>query len=52
MKDAGALEIRWKEGFLMPQEPPEIVVYSHGEDSGDDDEIPEMDNAADLIFEG
>mgnify|MGYP006964539277 CR=1 FL=1 len=31
----------------MPQELTEIVAYSHGEDNGDDDEIPEMD----LIFE-
>ena len=35
----------------MPQEPTEIVVYSHGEDNGDDDEIPEMDNNVELIFE-
>ena len=36
----------------MPQEPTEIVVYSHGEDNGDDDEIPEMDKKnVDLIFE-
>ena len=44
MNDAGALEIRWTEGYLMPQESTEIVVYFHGEVNGDDDEIPEMDN--------
>ena len=51
MNDASGLEVRWTEGYLMPQEPTEIVVYSHGEDNGDDDEIPEMDNNVDLIFE-
>ena len=51
MNDASGLEIRWAEGYLMPQEPTEIVVNSHGEDNGDDDEIPEMDNNVDLIFE-
>ena len=35
----------------MPQEPTEIIVYSHGEDNGDHDEIPETDNNVDLIFE-
>ena len=50
MKDAGALGIRWTEGFLIRQDLTEIAVYSHGEDSGDVDEIPEMD--IDLIFEG
>ena len=51
MNDASGLQIRWTEGYLMPQEPTEIVVYSHGEDNGDDDEIAEMDNNVDLIFE-
>ena len=49
MNDDRALEIRWTEEYVIPQEPTEIVVYSHGEDNGDDDEIPEMD--IDLIFE-
>ena len=44
VNDAGALEIRWTVGYLVPQEPTEIAVYSHGEVIGDDDEIPEMDN--------
>ena len=35
----------------MPQELPDIVVYSHGGDNEDDEEIPEMDNNVDLIFE-
>ena len=35
----------------MPQEPTDIVVYSHGEVNGDDDEIPAMDNNVDLIVE-
>ena len=35
----------------MPQELADIVVYSHGEDNKDDEEIPEMDNNIDLIFE-
>lgn len=34
----------------MPKEPTETVVYSHGEDNGDDDEIPEIDNNVDLLF--
>ena len=51
MNDASGLQIRWTEGYLMSQEPTEIVVYSHGEYNGDDDEIPEMDNNVDLIFE-
>ena len=50
MKDAGALEIRWTEGDLMPQDLADIVVYSHGGDSEDDD-VPEMENNVDLIFE-
>ena len=51
MNDASGLQIRWTEGYLVPQELTEIVVNAHGEDNGDDDEIPEMDNNVDLIFE-
>ena len=51
MNDAGALEIRWIEGYFMLQESTQFLVYSHGEVKGDDDEIPEMDNNVDLIFE-
>ena len=51
VNDAGALEIRWIEGYFMLQESTQFLVYSHGEVNGDDDEIPEMDNNVDLIFE-
>ena len=34
----------------MPQELADVVLYSHGGDNEDDQEIPEMDNV-DLIFE-
>ena len=51
MNDAGALEIRWTEGDLMPQELADIVVYPHGGDIEDDEEIPEMNNNIALIFE-
>ena len=35
----------------MPQELADIVVYFHEEDNEDEEEIPEMDNNVDLIFE-
>ena len=51
VNDAGALETKWTEGDLIPPELADIVVYSHGGDNEDDEEIPEMDNNLDLIFE-
>ena len=35
----------------MPQDLADIVVYSHGGDSEDEEDVPEMDNNVDLIFE-
>ena len=35
----------------MPQQLVDIVVYYRGEDNEDDEEIPEMDNNVELIFE-
>ena len=35
----------------MPQELADIVVYSHGQDNEDHEEIPEMDNNVDLVCE-
>ena len=51
VNDDCALEIRWTEAGLIPQELADIVVYSHGGDNEDDEEIPVIDNNVDLIFE-
>ena len=52
VNDAGALEIRWTaEGDLIPQELADVVVYYHGGDNEDDEDVPEMDSNVDLIFE-
>ena len=50
VNDAGALEIKWMEGELMPQELVDIIVDTLAGDDEDNEEIPELENVMDLIF--
>ena len=44
VNDVGALEIKWTEGDLMPQELIDIRVHTLARDDEEDEEIPELDN--------
>ena len=51
MTNVGALEIKWTEGELMPQELADIIVDSLAGDDEDNEEIPELENVVELIFD-
>ena len=51
MNDVGALEIKWTDCELMPQELADIIVHTLAEDDEDDEEIPYIENVVDLIFD-
>ena len=51
VNDAGTLEIKWTEGDLVPQELADIIVDTLAGDDEDDEEIPELENGADLILD-
>jgi len=50
VNDVGALEIKWTEGELMPQELADIIVVTLAGDDEGDKEFPELENVVDLIF--
>ena len=51
MNNVGALEIKGTEGELMPQELADIIVDSLAGDDEDNEEIPELENVVELIFD-
>ena len=51
MNNLNALEIKGTEGELMSQELADIKVDSLPGDDEDDEGIPELENAVDLIFD-
>jgi len=51
VNDFGALETIWTEGELMPQELADVIVVTLAGDDEDDEEIPELENIVNLIFD-
>ena len=51
MTNVGALEIKETEGELIPQELADIIVDSLAGDDEDDEEIFELENVVDFVFD-